>query len=292
MPLSVEPTLPTAAEVVVIETNNFHQVLQHFDNRGILKNNHTCFRIECQICTEMHLGLTNTETDDPNEDIYEEYTVLPRCGHGFGYECLYQWMNTDYNRNPPCPSCRTPILCEELRDMDLPIYGTRNSHDQAKQITQIRDSLAKETCTGCQGPQRQVNGQQPGRSNQDRLQAIQARREAIRGRMQVGTTAENQNRETYEVIEHNLSIMHSMIAIANQRGGPGGDTLEIWFAQDNVQEGLNRQWELGEIERQVSRIEDMAEGRITRQRQRAEAAQRIMAQMATLHAELQQSVYI
>ncbi|KAI1345908.1 hypothetical protein F5Y01DRAFT_320310 [Xylaria sp. FL0043] len=72
----------------IVETNNFHEVLQHFNDACELVDKTTRFTIECQICQCRNLAVTNPESETPAEDTHENYIVLPYCGHAFGSHCL------------------------------------------------------------------------------------------------------------------------------------------------------------------------------------------------------------
>ncbi|RYC58345.1 hypothetical protein CHU98_g7860 [Xylaria longipes] len=81
---------PVESEIAntIVETNNFHQVLEHFNSAGGLKHKETRLEIECQICLSKNLALVNLEQEKPVSDTHEQYVILPRCGHAFGHQCL------------------------------------------------------------------------------------------------------------------------------------------------------------------------------------------------------------
>ncbi|KAJ2986331.1 hypothetical protein NUW58_g5075 [Xylaria curta] len=91
-----EPDYSPAAEPIVkVETNNFRQVLQHFNNDGGLINARTTrFSIPCAICQTRNLAI-NVQHEQLHDTSYEHYTVLMRCGHAFGYACLASWRSID-----------------------------------------------------------------------------------------------------------------------------------------------------------------------------------------------------
>lgn len=77
----------------VVETNNFAAVLRHFDDAGNLKNERTCFSIPCSICLVHNIDFVNPLLETPRDIIFEPFTVLPNCGHAFGFYCIFQVRN-------------------------------------------------------------------------------------------------------------------------------------------------------------------------------------------------------
>ncbi|KAI1427662.1 hypothetical protein F5Y12DRAFT_736344 [Xylaria sp. FL1777] len=142
MPLTSNQATNTAAEIVV-ETNNLHQVLQHFNSSGELNNKRTTrLSVECQICVCKNLALTNPQFDQQSDDSHEVYIVLSHCGHAFGFSCLLRWIRIQEHIEPKCPSCRTPMYCDK-EHLPYGVFGSTNS-DAKKQrldITRIRALL-------------------------------------------------------------------------------------------------------------------------------------------------------
>ncbi|KAI1504401.1 hypothetical protein F5X99DRAFT_372191 [Biscogniauxia marginata] len=86
-----------------VETNNFRQVLSHFNEEGhIISPNVARFAVACQICCK-DLALINDHFDVHSRDSHEPYTVFPRCGHAFGYKCLYDWSQRRERRKRTMP---------------------------------------------------------------------------------------------------------------------------------------------------------------------------------------------
>lgn len=99
------------AQVGPVDTNNFNQVLEHFDGEGHIIWPNMRFNIACDICHEKNLALTNPSLDPRSRETHESYAALPVCGHAFGYTCLLQHMLKDLHlSNPPCPACSTRIF--------------------------------------------------------------------------------------------------------------------------------------------------------------------------------------
>ncbi|KAI0007773.1 hypothetical protein F4779DRAFT_490086 [Xylariaceae sp. FL0662B] len=130
-------------EQITVETNNFHRVLEHFDEDGYLidpVNIH--LELTCQICNEKNLALINNRFDRRTRETHECYTVLPRCGHAFGYRCLYSWLLSDASGNRTCPTCRKPVyLSRAHRNSLLEIFGDAGIQEQNKEVVDIRKVL-------------------------------------------------------------------------------------------------------------------------------------------------------
>ncbi|KAI3331991.1 hypothetical protein HD806DRAFT_529760 [Xylariaceae sp. AK1471] len=173
----------TGAAEITVETNNFHQVLEHFKSSGNLINQRTTrVEINCQICQIKNLAVVNPQYDEHSLDTHESYVVLPRCGHAFGHMCLKEWVNKSEHWNPSCPSCRSPIYCEKKHVVPFKICGSRIGNDvtyQAMQIRGIRDMLHDPSCKRCQGkvPEKAKNeGRQIYRQYEARPTALHAER--------------------------------------------------------------------------------------------------------------------
>ncbi|KAI0814555.1 hypothetical protein GGR55DRAFT_437384 [Xylaria sp. FL0064] len=137
----------------VVETNNFHEVLQHFNDACELVDKTTRFAIECQICQCRNLAVTNPESETPAEDRYENYIVLPYCGHAFGSHCLQKWIKyqkAQTQANPTCPSCRAHIGCERRHQLQVVVFGpkTDKATHTSEDIAKIRTTLGP--CSLCQ----------------------------------------------------------------------------------------------------------------------------------------------
>lgn len=100
----------TKANPTVVETNNFHEVLKYFNDDGQLKDENTQFAIPCAICLDKNLAIP-CRAQHPTLETHEPYAVLSRCGHGFGYSCLYDSLVSYQRRRerPQCPMCRQPV---------------------------------------------------------------------------------------------------------------------------------------------------------------------------------------
>ncbi|KAI1283594.1 hypothetical protein F5Y07DRAFT_156795 [Xylaria sp. FL0933] len=125
----------------IVETNNFYEVLQHFNDACELVDKTTQFTIECQICQCRNLAVTNPESETPAEDTHENYAVLPSCGHAFGSHCLQKWIEyqkAQTQANPTCPSCRARIGCERRHQLQVMVFGPK-----ADKATHTSEDIAK-----------------------------------------------------------------------------------------------------------------------------------------------------
>lgn len=139
---------PQTGEVKV-DTENFHQVLEHFDDEGHLKDkDNTRIAINCAICKEHDLAILNHDKQERSRSRHESYAVL-KCGHAFGYVCLHNWLL----QNKTCPSCRTNPFCsprEHFLMSDL--YGDAGAKEQHEEIQDIRKFLQRSPeCAACEG---------------------------------------------------------------------------------------------------------------------------------------------
>ncbi|KAI3332484.1 hypothetical protein HD806DRAFT_530232 [Xylariaceae sp. AK1471] len=193
----------TSATKVTIETNNFHNVLKHFDITGNLIHKSTAhLAIECQICMVKNLALINPRCDDAtSEETHEKYVILPACGHAFGHSCLRQWLKAGGVRSK-CPSCRSQIYCQERHVVPFKICGIEgnNMTRQAMEIRGIRAILSREPfCTQCEvrsEPQARIGGlpqnQRPPQVNpRPPIQEVQARGQDIARQAVIGAEAVN-----------------------------------------------------------------------------------------------------
>ena len=129
------PKSDSAKGPVVVETKNFHQVLEHFDEAGeLLDPQNMRFNINCGICCENNLAVVageegnNSNSSEPAVPL-ARYTVLPGCGHAFCTRCISKWMwchvldtknyrtgpgassSSSSSEIPSCPSCRELVFC-------------------------------------------------------------------------------------------------------------------------------------------------------------------------------------
>ncbi|KAI8949432.1 hypothetical protein F4801DRAFT_580395 [Xylaria longipes] len=145
---------PVESEIAntIVETNNFHQVLEHFNSAGGLKHKETRLEIECQICLSKNLALVNLEQEKPVSDTHEQYVILPRCGHAFGHQCLNYWIESQSDW-PRCPTCREFVYCENEHRVTFDIHGSpqKSVTSQAEEIQKIRGMLHKPPCQKCVG---------------------------------------------------------------------------------------------------------------------------------------------
>ncbi|RYP62067.1 hypothetical protein DL770_009642 [Monosporascus sp. CRB-9-2] len=131
----------------IVETNNFRRVLEFFDEEGNLKDSNTRIEIRCCICLENNLSVMNPSTDARSSEQHEHYTVLPRCGHGFGYRCITKWFSTSGFRrggHMRCPTCREPVFCDSnALHCEIPeIYHGYDSVRQRRDVNAIRQILS------------------------------------------------------------------------------------------------------------------------------------------------------
>ncbi|CAJ2500488.1 Uu.00g033410.m01.CDS01 [Anthostomella pinea] len=135
------PTTTTAAEnspKTTIETNNFHEVLKHFDAEGRIIDHETRFAVQCAICIERNLSLLNDRFDTKSRATHEPYTVLP-CGHAFGYECVSNWAL--HREMPTCPLCRKAIYARAGQRSTFKIFGAGTSEEQHEEVVEVRRFL-------------------------------------------------------------------------------------------------------------------------------------------------------
>lgn len=135
-------------DVKVVDTENFHQVLEHFDDEGHLKDkDHVKLAITCGICRERDLAILNHDMDQRSRQRHESYCVL-NCGHSFGYVCVHNWLL----KNKTCPSCRKNPFCEMGHFSMSDLFGDSGAHEQHEEIKEIRKFLqAKPDCATCEG---------------------------------------------------------------------------------------------------------------------------------------------
>ncbi|KAI1493179.1 hypothetical protein F5X96DRAFT_623281, partial [Biscogniauxia mediterranea] len=144
----------TSNSPVMVETNNFHQVLTHFNREGHIVNPDTIrLAVSCQICCCKDLAILNDRFDQHSRQKHEAYAVLPRCGHAFGYKCLYEWLTSEAKvNNPQCPSCRASVSCEHNHQLPiLEIFGASGASGQHEDVLEIREALGGIACESC-GP--------------------------------------------------------------------------------------------------------------------------------------------
>lgn len=131
-------------DIKIVETANFSEVVKHFDENGKIIDENTRFKIECSICRDKILALTNPKFDQRSESTHETYAVLHQCGHAFGYRCLRGWMNSQHT--PTCPICRQRIFVEAEEgasyvDWILMVFGFVDIEEQLRDILAIREIL-------------------------------------------------------------------------------------------------------------------------------------------------------
>ena len=123
-----------------VETINFHQVIEHFDDDGKLKNKEqTRLLIPCSICG-LDLPLFDTiegQSSFSTDDYHIRYTVLS-CGHGFGSECIMEWLEVKFR----CPLCRSNPFPSITSDDVLEVYG--DIADQSEDIRNIKKFLREQ----------------------------------------------------------------------------------------------------------------------------------------------------
>ncbi len=174
------------SEEVKVETNNFHNAIEHFDNEGRLKDkDRTRFAIQCAICHTHDLALLNEDKDHRSRHHHETYAVL-KCGHAFGYRCIHTWLL----KHKTCPSCRENPLCRNEHFVMLDMFGYAGAHEQHKEINDIRRLLQRQPdCFTCrknisqssQGQeQSQEREQSRGRRRSQEIEQPQEREEVRR----------------------------------------------------------------------------------------------------------------
>ncbi|KAI2641142.1 hypothetical protein GGS21DRAFT_487478 [Xylaria nigripes] len=134
---------------IIVSTNNFHQILRHFDEDGNVKDG-VQFSIECMICQVKDIAIVYTDQDDPSESsTHKFYTVLPCCGHVFGSSCENRWAESCIQETgeTKCPTCRKRV-CLDRTQLRLRRYGrAKTVVAQCMQIREIRAILHETRCS-------------------------------------------------------------------------------------------------------------------------------------------------
>ncbi|KAJ8109090.1 hypothetical protein ONZ43_g6235 [Nemania bipapillata] len=324
-----ESTSPDVDTETVVETNNFHQVIEHFNAIGDLINKKTRFAIECQICRGKNLAITNRLLDPVTESKHEKYTVLPRCGHAFGYSCLHEWITTQkaQGQNPKCPSCRAPILCQNGHTGVITEHWASISapYKQREDICVIRHKLSKTDCIQCE---RLTGGfkmlpfedEIPERHNQvmplhQRVEWMEAGRRAmlqeqaafrqqasgqqarVRALLRQSNEWHDTNERSWELAALRLSTMHNLVRPMSDFQRPTYDTLEIVGASERIDEAiteltgqLDDTGAWARIRTQLDSVQQMAEERMERERRTTELTALIQAQLSALETLVRDSI--
>ncbi|KAI0967547.1 hypothetical protein F4678DRAFT_465477 [Xylaria arbuscula] len=300
----------------IVETNNFHQVINKFNDSGDLMEKTTGFSIECQICLCKDLALM--VPDVGTEDSHEQYVVLPRCGHGFGSDCLQQWIRSQHQFSRKCPTCRSPVDCMEGHSPRVSVLCSRrkNSQKTREDIEKIRSTLG--CCSQCAGQgqnhprdnahqqnnvQQRDNAQRPeGERLQDTqgLERAEARQRAIQTIMGEGSRMERRNSSIWATIEYDLSRLHLAGQERNQRERFNMRNGELFMERSSVEDAISRarypgarhdaeHWE--RIGRRLSDIQEMAEERNERERRYTAIAEQVTVHITALQALLSEATY-
>ncbi|KAI0538765.1 hypothetical protein GGR58DRAFT_500934 [Xylaria digitata] len=132
-----------------VVTNDFHQVLRHFNEDGIVLDGNTYIDITCHICQEACIGPIHPRFPGQTKP-YEHYAVLKHCGHAFGYKCLFHSLLARRINEPSCPTCGTKIFPERGQPRPLVIYGIVDLESQREQIRSIRQMIEPPPRTGAE----------------------------------------------------------------------------------------------------------------------------------------------
>ncbi|KAI1350818.1 hypothetical protein F5Y01DRAFT_325870 [Xylaria sp. FL0043] len=199
----------------IVDTNNFRRVISLFDEAGELVDPKTRFAITCAICQDKKLALTNKQLDDNFGHSHEKYAVLPRCGHAFGSDCLFEWVhynNSLYGREPTCPSCRCSLACPKGHVSYLVTLGSTNTEAprQSEDIRFLRTALSEDSCAQCESPREAFNGNDP-RVREQNLRIVQARGAELQDTLREGDRAVELARRTWLQAEQTISILEDVI---------------------------------------------------------------------------------
>ncbi|OTA82933.1 hypothetical protein M434DRAFT_16857 [Hypoxylon sp. CO27-5] len=129
-------------EVVTVSTNNFFKVLEYFDDQGTLIYPKTRFDIQCNICLQKNLAIVNPDFDKRSRLTHECYAVLPRCGHAFGYKCIYDWLKQGMGIfNPKCPICRRIVFHRGQQPEIFKVFGDSGADELFLEILDMRKEI-------------------------------------------------------------------------------------------------------------------------------------------------------
>ncbi|KAI1091664.1 hypothetical protein F5B19DRAFT_256510 [Rostrohypoxylon terebratum] len=131
----------TSQDIKIVDSLYFSEVLRHFDENGNVIDENTSFQIQCIICHDKKLAITNPKLDQKSEETHESYVVLHLCGHAFGSSCLVQWVYESYNLT--CPVCRQPIFNGRIPQdtFQLLVFRGRNAESQKCEIHALKDMV-------------------------------------------------------------------------------------------------------------------------------------------------------
>ncbi|KAI0450905.1 hypothetical protein F5B21DRAFT_489161 [Xylaria acuta] len=73
--MSSAPSQEQSNHVVVVDSNNFHQVLLFFNEHGDLANATTRIGITRTICVDKHLAIVNLGQDEVTADLHESHAM-------------------------------------------------------------------------------------------------------------------------------------------------------------------------------------------------------------------------
>ncbi|KAI0810184.1 hypothetical protein GGR55DRAFT_678779 [Xylaria sp. FL0064] len=206
---------------VTVDTNNFHRVIPLFDEAGDLVDPKTNFDIMCDICQDKKLALTNKQLDENFDDSHEKYALLPRCGHAFGSDCLFEWVhynNSLHGIDPTCPSCRCPLACPKGHVSYLFSLGSTNAEPsrRSEDIRFVRTALSEVSCAQCAevvsgDSLREARNVSDRRVRELNLPIVQARGNELRDMLREGDRAVDRARRRWARAEETLSILEDVI---------------------------------------------------------------------------------
>ncbi|KAI0975471.1 hypothetical protein F4678DRAFT_485113 [Xylaria arbuscula] len=304
----------------IVDTNNFHRVILHFDKVGDLADQNSRFAIPCTICDSKDLAIANVHLDEVSEDSHERYAVLPRCGHAFGSECVLQWININRERGtrPTCPTCRSLILCWKGHLPPTFNLGS-TSGDLAglgKDIQSIRTALSTKSCLQCDGraplpvaaplgrervaPQRAVR-QAADRQRDDALRNesfrnARAQEEELWDRLREGNRAMRQTQDLWAQATSVLSNLQNSMERMQEFSRYDTAGLETTTMAHNIENSTTQEsrshdrydshfWQ--RIQSRTEYAQEMASDRVDLARQDAELASALIAGLNELQERIQ-----
>ncbi|KAI1357739.1 hypothetical protein F5Y08DRAFT_351775 [Xylaria arbuscula] len=292
---------------ITIETNNFNEVVQHFDEAGELINKKTRVAIDCYICQCKNLALVNPSLDQITDDTHEKYVVL-RCGHAFGVDCLKTWIRIEGQSRAKCPSCRSPIKCQRNHTgVIFTLFGIGAAADaQAKDIQNIR-GRAKE-CYQCTNPSsrpRRPISQPPQvqRSVAEQAQItqeVEARLGTVWPTIRAGTSLHRENIPLWNRVQNSVSRLQTQLHYRTSTGNTRGEELRIQDVYNNTSSAIRRvtqqtdqvdETTWGLVDALVTHIRSEAEERLARERRNAEITQQIETHLSAIRALMEEGAW-
>ncbi|KAI8952139.1 hypothetical protein F4801DRAFT_577774 [Xylaria longipes] len=304
----------------VIDTNNFRQVLLHFDENGDLADPNTRIAILCNICQEKHLAIGNARLDKVATESHENYSVVPSCGHAFGVKCLSHWIRVHYfrlnDRQPPCPSCHGSLLCAQgHRSRTFGLGSTSGDPaEQRKDIQAIRVVLSGARCSQCVktderdrlaaqeaarvAAQREQQGQREAVQALVRqsAQRIQTRQQEIQAVIQQGDRLHRQTEHDWQRVSSLVSQLQSSVRRTAEVDEVDQNRWAVHHTNHDIRQSIEQQrnsrgyhaeaWQ--DMEQQLNNAEETARWRVEREKRNAETLSEVITRLHSLQDLMRQ----